>query len=249
MGQGAVMNDKRGDCLSESDLKMILEEHAKWLDCKEEGGRADLSGSDLRGADLSGSDLREACLCKSDLYRANLHRACLRGACLYGAKLHVADLCGANLSESNLSKSDLSRANLYRANLSGANLRGTCLDPQNVPSGAGYNFTRDGEFVLGYRTRKAGHIDMYRDGRIYAADWFSTCPDTSCHPGLYLWSTLRQAIDFSGDKEMICVRTRPADVHLGGDKWRCRWFEVIGAAKIGGGDADGGRQERDEAPE
>jgi len=224
------MNDK---------LKMILEEHAKWLDCEEKGGRADLRRACLRGACLSESDLREACLCKSDLYRANLRRACLRGACL-----RESDLRKSDLSESDLRESDLRGARLY-----GAKLSGTCLDPQNVPSGAGYNFTRDGEFVLGYRTRKAGHIDMYRDGRIYAADWFSTCPDTSCHPGLYLWSTLRQAIDFSGDKEMICVRTRPADVHLGGDKWRCRWFEVIGAAKIGGGDADGGRQERDEAPE
>jgi len=73
---------------------------------------------------------------------------------------------------------------------------------------------------------------MYRDGRIYAADWFSTCT-TESHPGLYLWPTLEQARDHARDfspccSEFIRIRTKPADVHRAGTTWRCRWFEVLG---------------------
>ena len=55
--------------------------------------------------------------------------------------------------------------------------------------------------------------------------------DTECHPGLYLWPTLKQAKEFSGDVEFIKVRTKKTEVHKAGKKWRCRWFEVLGIAK------------------
>jgi len=126
---------------------------------------------------------------------------------------HTKWLCGKGGKE----------ANLYWANLSG-----TCLDPDNAPNGDVEGFAHHGEFVIGYRTRQAGHIDKYRDGRVYSADWFSTS-DTECHPGLYLWPTLDDAIAWQKDAEIIRVRTKPADVHRAGSKWRCRWFEVLGA--------------------
>ena len=149
----------------------------------------------------------------------------LSGADLTGANLYGAVLYGANLSGANLSRADLSWANLY-----GANLSNTCLDPNNMPNANAEGFQAEGEFIIGYRTRKAGHIDKYRDGRFYSADWFST-DETECHPGLYLWPTLKHAVEFSGDVEMIRVRTKPSEVHRAGTKWRCRWFEVLGGAK------------------
>ena len=86
-------------------------------------------------------------------------------------------------------------------------------------------------FVIGYRTRKAGHIDEYRDGRYYSADWFSTCPETECHPGLYLWPTVEAARGWSPNAALIRVRTKPGEVHHVGSKWRCRWFEVLGSVE------------------
>ena len=121
-------------------------------------------------------------------------------------------------------KANLSGADLFRADLSS-----TVLDPAAEPNGCIDGFAADGDYVIGYRTRAAGHIDQYRDGRVYAADWFSVC-QTECHPGLYLWPTLEDASRYSGDVRFIAVKTRPADVHKAGTKWRCRWFEVIGAA-------------------
>ena len=206
--------------MDKDKLEKILGEYQKWL--RDDGGiRADLSGANLSRANLYGANLSRAYLSGADLSRANLSGADLAGANLYGA----------NLSGANLSGADLSRANLYGANLSGADLAHTCLAHDSPASGANSEFESDGEHVIGYRTRCAGHIDQYRDGQFYSADFFSVCPDTSCHPGLYLWPTLDEARDFSGDAEFIRVRTRSDMVHRGGNKWRCRWFEVLGPAE------------------
>jgi len=193
--------------MAREELDALLVEHAKWL--RNDGGkRADLSWADLSWVNLSWANLSGANLSRANLSGANLWRA--------------------DLSDANLSRANLSRADLWRANLFGCNVHLTVLDPDNTPNADVDGFERDGEYIIGYRTREAGHIDMYRDGRIYAADWFSTCT-TECHPGLYLWPSLEQARDFSPCcSEFIRVRTKPADVHRAGTKWRCRWFEVLG---------------------
>jgi len=134
----------------------------------------------------------------------------------------MADLSGANLEQT-----DLRGANLYRANL-----KNTCLDPDNKPNAniEKFKFRKDKRHVIGYRSRSAGHIDKYRNGRTYSADWFSTS-DTECHPGLYIWPTLRKARCWAGPKaEIIKVSVKPEDIHKAGFKWRCRQFTVIGKA-------------------
>jgi len=35
-------------------------------------------------------------------------------------------------------------------------------------------------------------------------------------------------VNWSPHSEIIAVRTRVEDIHKAGDKWRCRWFQVIG---------------------
>jgi len=167
--------------------------------------------SDLRGANLRGADLREADLHEADLCRANL--------------------CGANLYKANLYKADLCRAELRGANLYGAMLDKTVIYSNNTPNMAVVGFERlPGGYVYGYRNRKSEHFDQYRDGRIYAADWFSTC-STECHPGLYLWPTVQEAIAWDSNAEIIQVKTKAVDIHKAGNKWRCRWFEVIGTVQ------------------
>ena len=174
--------------------------------------RANLCGANLCGADLYGADL-----CGADLYRADLYRADLRGADLRGANLRGADLRGANLCG----------ADLCGANLRGADLCETCLDIEFSPNKEIKGFKKVRGYVIGYRTREAGHIKEYKDGQFYSADWFSVS-DTECHPGLYLWPALEQAKEFSGNVEFIKVRTKPTEVHKAGNKWSCRWFEVLG---------------------
>ena len=148
----------------------------------------------------------------------------LRIALNAGADLGRADLRGADLR-----MADLREANLRRASLHTAKLTGSVLDPDNTPNADVVGFEQSGDHVIGYRTREAGHIDKYRDGRTYAADWFSTCV-TECHPGLYLWPTRKAAQEWSPGKEIIKVETSPADIHHAGTKWRCRWFRVVGCA-------------------
>ena len=189
----------------------------------------------LYKADLSGADLYRANLIRANLTEANLSGANLSGANLSGANLYRADLLRANLiranlTEANLLRANLTEANLLRANLSGANLHETCLDPDNKPNReiTGFQKSKEG-LVIGYRTQKAGHIDKYRVGQYYSADWFSTA-ETECHPGLYLWPTLEKSLDWS-NATTIKVRTREDMIHKAGNKWRCKWFEVLEIVK------------------
>ena len=94
--------------ITKEELRIILENHKKWLDGVDCGERADLSGADLSGADLSGANLSRADLSGADLSRADLSRANLSRANLSGANLSGADLSGANLSRANLSGANLS---------------------------------------------------------------------------------------------------------------------------------------------
>ena len=103
--------------ITQEELEQFLRKHKLWLENKEGGERADLSGADLSRADLSRADLSGA-----DLSWADLSRADLSGADLSRADLSGADLSWADLSRANLSGADLSWADLSRANLSGANL-------------------------------------------------------------------------------------------------------------------------------
>jgi hypothetical protein len=152
---------------------------------------------------------------RADLQRANLRDADLRDADLRGADLQGADLRGADLRGA-----DLQNTNLWNAKFDGAKLTGTCLDPTNKPSGA-YGFKLENGRAIGYRT-----TSNYEVGKTYKAPVFSTSP-TECHPGLYLWPTLEQAVDYrSSWFSFIKVSAKPEDIHQAGDKYRCKEFHV-----------------------
>ena len=88
--------------ISDTELKTIIDKHAKWLRGEEDGERADLCDADLCNANLRGADLRGADLCGVDLRGADLCDADLCGADLRGADLCYANLCGADLFNANL---------------------------------------------------------------------------------------------------------------------------------------------------
>jgi hypothetical protein len=191
-------------------------EYESIKDCLEKNREADLRDADLRDADL-----REAYLSGANL----------SGADLSGADLSGADLSGANLRGANLSGADLSGANLRGANLSGANLSKTILDPINKPNQNIDGFEKqDDVWVFGYRTRSTSAAGKtLQDDRIYGTEVFSTC-STECHPGWYLWPTLKHSKDYSDQGPYIKVRARICDMHKAGSKWRSRAIWVIGEA-------------------
>lgn len=53
------------------ELSKVLESHQRWLNGKEGGARADLTGVDLHEADLTHANLRDAKLIGADLIDAN----------------------------------------------------------------------------------------------------------------------------------------------------------------------------------
>jgi hypothetical protein len=88
------------------------------------------------------------------------------------------------------------------------------------PSGAD-GFTIENGRAIGYRT-----VSNYAIGKTYKAPVFSTS-STECHPGLYLWPTLEQAIGYSGSYQgFIKVSAKPEDIHKAGNKFRCKEFHV-----------------------
>ena len=185
---------------------------------KQEGRRADLSRVDLSEANLR---------------RANLRRADLSWADLSGVDLSEANLRRANLRRADLSWANLSWANLSEANLSEANLSLTVLDP-SLPPNKGRDsdvWETDGEHLIGYRTRNSPVIggNTYKDGKEYVAPYFSVCPLTDCHPGLFVCRTIEEAQEHG--KEIIKVRFLWADLHTTPGKSRVRKFTVIGAVE------------------
>lgn len=110
--------------MTNDKLKVVLENHQKWLNKKKGGVRADLRGANLRNANLSGANL----MC-ADLMCADLSGADLSGANLMSVNLCSANLFGANLHSANLMSADLENANLMYANLMSADL----IDAKNIP--------------------------------------------------------------------------------------------------------------------
>ena len=118
-----ILDRYTGDVMCEGrSLKVVLEQHKKWLLGNKEGKRADLRGADLRVADLRDADLRHAHLRVADLRHADL-----RGANLRDADLSGADLRGANLSGADLGKCPVKIPNIHKTVYDAASQPG-CLN-------------------------------------------------------------------------------------------------------------------------
>lgn len=99
--------------MTNAQLEVILKEHKLWLNDKNDGTRADLSGVDLsyrtlRNVDLSyailaDADLNHAVLTNTDLSYAILTRANLRSTVLRSTVLRGTILCDTILDKADLS--------------------------------------------------------------------------------------------------------------------------------------------------
>jgi hypothetical protein len=137
--------------MTPTELKTVLENHAKWL----AGGshysftnRADLCCADLRCSNLTGANLRSALLSRTRLSGANLSGADLSYAVLDSADLSGANLSGANLSNASLVRASLAGADLTGANLSGADLTGANLSGAKLPD---FQICPQNESFIGYK--------------------------------------------------------------------------------------------------
>ena len=137
-------------------LEKVLELHKLWLENKEGGCCANLSGANLIRANLSCANLSCADLRGADLRGANL--SCANLSC---ANLRCANLSGANLIRANLSCANLSGADLSGADLSGADLRGANLSgAKELLSAIAYidaHFERTENGYIAYKTFGAYH--------------------------------------------------------------------------------------------
>ncbi len=106
--------------MTPKELKKILRRHELWLEHRDGGERANLSGAVLSGADLSGANLKRAILSEANLSKADLSGANLQCANLSGAILSGANLSGASLFNANLYKVSLYKTHLFGTRLSGA---------------------------------------------------------------------------------------------------------------------------------
>ena len=174
--------------------------------------RADLRGADLRGADLSRADLRGAVLSRADLSGAVLRGAVLSRAVLSRADLSRADLSGAVLRDANLRDANLSHADLRHADLSSAVLSDASVYVWVQKNTIKRRIIGERVLVLAERTKKSQHIGntIYEPGTLYVAPFFSRCPVTECHPGLYIAG---KNWDF-GDHEKIMVACWMDEIHI-----------------------------------
>jgi hypothetical protein len=154
--------------MTQEEIKKVIDDHKKWLDNKEDGKKADLSGADLREAYLRGADLREAYL---------------RGADLSGADLSGTDLSGADLSGANLSRADLSGADLSGADLSGAK---GLLKIMGVYPGNKY-WKRFGDNLTNFGYKFKVGLNTLKEGEIFADDERVLCSFPGFHFGSRSW--------------------------------------------------------------
>ena len=186
---------------------------------------ANLSGADLCLANLSGANLRWANLIDTNLSEADLRQTYLIDADLSGTNLEGANLMWAYLINVDLSGAKLKGANLMWAYLSGANLTNTILDPVAIPNGDVEGFetytSRSGEvWCAGYRTDNSLYIGerVYCPGLWYHAPYFSVCPVTDCHPGIFVLPS-RTLVE-KWDNNIVKCWFRAIDCHHVGNKWR-----------------------------
>jgi hypothetical protein len=181
---------------------------------------ADLVGANFANANLTG---------------ARFECVNLTGADFYGADLTRADLTRANLRSANLTGARFEYAKLVSVNFKGADFTNTILDPNrplrilSVEELTSAGLELDGEFVLGWRSKKSIHCGntAYEVGKEYSASWFSSDETSACHPGIYFASKEWLKTNYPEEKKLVRVRARRDEVVHAGDKFRAKRIWVL----------------------
>ena len=187
--------------MTQDELKVILDKHAKWLRDEEGRERANVSAADLRYANLRYADLRYA-------------------------NLRYADLRAADLSSANLSSADLRYADLHDAEnlvfpiacpekgsfIGWKKCRGDliveleiCADAKRS-SATGRKCRCDKAKVISITTPEGTPVDSaisqctetfaYRVGDIVSVPDFDDNRWNECAPGIHFFITRQEAVDY-----------------------------------------------------
>lgn len=214
--------------MTTEELKLVLENHEKWLQGDPNGKRAVLTRMDLRGVDLSGAylaraDLRFANLFYANLSGADLSNANLIGADLTGANLSNADLSDAYLTSASLIASDLSFSNLVKAKmcmtvLNGSKLNGADLNMANMIGANLYN------------------VDISKVKHMPFIPYI--CPDFGSFTG---WKMAKATMKTSGVTPVIVELEIPEDARRlsgAGRQCRCDKAKVVSISALDGSDIE-----------
>jgi uncharacterized protein YjbI with pentapeptide repeats len=196
--------------------------------------RAALTRANLESANLTGANLRWANMSEANLRWTNLRDAILEGANLSDANLFDANLRDADLRWANLERADLRWTDLAHTNFNNAILTGTCLDPAAPmpPTDlSAFEITPDGK-LIGYRTSRSVHVKghKYEPGQSYTATLFSMDTGTDCHPGLYVFPDVEEALELAvrHNTSVVVVHIDPSHVmRTVGGNYRCKAFTVV----------------------
>ena len=171
-------------------LKVILENHKKWLNNEIDGIKANLRWANLRGADLSEANLRGADLREADLRGANLRWANLREADLRNIKLNhntvgITNLCpdGAFIGWKKCSNNTIVKlkipANAKRSNAT--TLKCRCDEAKVL---AIYDDTGN---KIDKTTSKYDNNFIYEVGKIIKVDDFDNDRWNECSSGIHFF--------------------------------------------------------------
>ena len=114
-----VLMDSR---VTENQLQLILDSHARHRAGRPDGRRAVLLRCDLRGLDLKGVDFSGADLVDCNFDGCNMTGALLEGATLTGSRFTDCLLNAARFNHADLTRTDFAMADLRGADLSAAKL-------------------------------------------------------------------------------------------------------------------------------
>ena len=205
--------------ISDTELKTIIDKHAKWLRGEEDGERADLRSADLRSADLRSANLRDANLCGADLRSADLFNADLRSA-----NLRDANLCGANLRSANLFNANLRDANLCGANLRSADLRSADLFSADLRSANLRDANLCSANLFNANLRDAKNVDEVK-WNMYTTFYPLQCPETGSFIGYKKASGYIIELEICADAKRSSATSR---------KCRCSKAKVLGITNLDG---------------
>jgi hypothetical protein len=97
--------------MKQSELDLLIINHANWLSAEKTGSRLYLYKQDISGLTLAGRDLRE-----TSFYDCNMRDVDFSGAILTNCVLQ-GDLSGANFTDTSLVATNISKSNIEKAKL------------------------------------------------------------------------------------------------------------------------------------
>lgn len=179
--------------------------HEEWVTNPKKVERPVLDGLTFDGMHLRGRNLEYLWAPGATFVNCVLSSSNFEGASLKGAVFRNCDLADVRFGGAVLTDALFSDCRLLRADLRGSVLNdtrflsdreraldGTVIDPAVTERMRAMGKATGRKGLIAYRTSQSMFVGLnrYVPGRTYTAPVMSWCPSTSCHPGLYAYTSL-----------------------------------------------------------